>query len=257
MNNTLHTRLLQVYNMLKSKRLGTMPSVIKIETSTACNRRCWYCPQSVKPMKQQVISAAVWDQFKFRLTEYNYRGLVGLTYYNEFSLIPDCERYVAEISALNCKPLIFSNGDKPDKLLDCLRAGAHHIIITEHPPHKPGWLEDLQPLRQEGGKRVSIQRLTKFMDHAGQVVVNTPKPTYCVSPIAEITIGIEGQYALCPLDYGAKYGRKATIFSESFDTHWKADRKARQLLRRGIPTTALCKNCIAPRGNNSTKECNT
>lgn len=246
------TRAIQAYNSLRHLRLQSLPEIISIETSTACNRRCIYCPQGHAPIKQQVMTPELWYTCLYRLAELRWKSLVYLTHYNEFTLLPDCSRYVKELASLGCKPVIYSNGDRPERLLECLNAGAQRLYITKHPPTNENWLPNLQPVIKLGGHRVKMQELKVLHSHAGRLPDDAfirPKYTQksCVVPVNGVVVGVNGNIALCRLDYGTKHNF-GDIRKDSLLEIWKRMAPLRSRLRKGEPVTDLCRNCMELEG---------
>lgn len=244
----LRTRFIQAYNAIRHLRLESVPGIISIETSTACNRRCVYCPQGHTPIKQQIITDELWYTCLYRLAEAHWKSFVYVTHYNEFTLVPNCERYIRELAAIGCKPVIYSNGDFPDRLLKCLEAGAQRIIITAHPPTKPNWKEDLEPVLRKGGYKVKLQTLKVLHSHAGRLPDSAfIRPKYvqkaCIVPVDGVTIGVNGNIALCRLDYGTKHNY-GNIRTTSIMDIWRSMKPLREKLRKGEPVTDLCKSCM-------------
>ena len=136
-------------------RLG-LPTALGIELSTACNRSCSYCPQSINKPKQSIISPMVWRRFLEALREFGWNGMVGLHRFGEPTLVPRLELYVHDLKVARprCLPVLFTNGDRPEVIERCLRAGLARAIITCHEgTDEMKWIPPLEKLRREFGRR--------------------------------------------------------------------------------------------------------
>ena len=242
----LHHLKMVGYNFAVHRRLD-LPDNINIEVSKACNRRCHYCPQSVAPFKQEVISEHIWNLFKARLAEYGWRGAVVITKYSEVSLVTHSERYVSELAAIGCKPMLFTNGDRPDVLRRWIEAGAFRIIVTEHPPFKEGWREPIAALEREFSKVMRVRRLDASVLHnqAGHVEMKADEFTpleRCYSAHA-LYVNMDGSCSMCCLDYYSKE-IVGDIRQKTMAQVWAGYRQIRKTLAGGEPATEMCRSCF-------------
>jgi radical SAM protein with 4Fe4S-binding SPASM domain len=231
-----------VFNVLVHRRID-LPSAIGLEVSTACNRRCHYCPQSVSPHKQSVVSPEVWELFVHRLAEYRWRGAVALTKYNELSLVPKSWNYVAHVANLGCRPVLFSNGDKPDVVERWVEAGAFRVRVTQHPPEKPGWHEAIEAVRRRHPRVVKVAKLQWLHNQAGRV--DTGERMDSCRNAHGISVNVDGTVSMCCLDYESEH-IVGDIRRQSFKEIWDSQehKRVRKLVVRGIPATELCKTCL-------------
>lgn len=240
-NQLIHRAKLKTFNFLVHRRID-IPGSIGIEISTACNRRCHYCPQSVEPKKQKIIEKNVWEVFKIRIKEYKWKGATSIIKYNEPSLAPDSDRYVRELRELGCRPIIFSNGDKPDVVRKWCEAGAFSVIITEHPPKKEYWLEKLLEVQRDYPTKIRIKKLSWIHNQAGKVEGERFDKCYNADGLS---INIDGSVSMCCVDYNSDY-IMGDILNQSFHDIWNNEnfRGIRQKVIKGIPATEMCKNCL-------------
>lgn len=244
----VHFAKLVAFNLWKHWHWD-LPNAIGIETSTACNRRCHYCPQSKEPHKQQLIEPRVFDKFINRLRELRWHGVVATTKYNEPSLHPDSAEFVRRIRLAECMPMVFTNGDRPEAIQKWVEAGAFRIRVTEHPPFKPGWAEALAPLAKRYPNVVKVERLKWIHNQAGKV--SGEKIDHCFSAHG-LSVNIDGTVSMCCVDYDSKYliedesKNQMDIFQNSLREIWDSPwhRNIRCKVIRGIPATELCKNCL-------------
>lgn len=236
-----HQLKLKTFNALVHGRFN-LPGAIGIEISTACNRRCSYCPQSVEPKKQKIIEPEVWRMFIKRIQEYKWRGATSIIKYNEPSLVPASWKFVEELSDLGCRPLVFSNGDKPDIVRKWCEAGAFRVIITEHEPTKKDWYKNLHPILLDYPNILRIAPLTWIHNQAGKVEGETFEKCYNANGIS---VNIDGTVSMCCVDYNSEY-IMGDIMKESFHEIWNKPlfKEIRRKVIKGIPATKMCENCF-------------
>lgn len=110
---------------------------IEIEISSACNRRCDYCPQSFLAREQQLLPLDAFEKIIGELAALNYRGSIAFHLYNEPLLVPDhlfaCLAVVRQ-RLPQCSCVLFTNGDlMTPELLDRLaESGIVNICMTCH-----------------------------------------------------------------------------------------------------------------------------
>lgn len=242
----LHQIKVNTFNIIVHQRIN-LPSSVGIEISAACNRRCYYCPQSIEPMKQQIIEPKVFSQFIDRVREYRWRGMVGLTKYNELALVPNSEEYVRRVAEAGARPVIFTNGDFPDTIVKWIDAGAFRVHVTQHPPEKDNWAEKLEPVRKKYPFRVTVRKLPWIHNQAGKLMTVGDRFDVCYQANG-LSINIDGTVSMCCLDYSRAY-LVGDIMKQSFDEVWNGDRfKAiRERVTKGIPATRLCGGCLTIR----------
>jgi GTP 3',8-cyclase len=249
-----HRAKMFLFNIIKHRRMDC-PHAFGLEISTACNRRCHYCPQSVRSIKQQVVSDEVWRTFIFRLAEFRWKGMVTLHLYNEPALVPRSVNMVKELASMGCLPYLFTNGDKPDMIQKWLDAGAWRVKITEHPPFKDSWFPPIAALLEKYPDRVFVQRLQPWQltNQAGKVDVQMEPFKTCRAPWG-VSVAIDGSIGLCCLDID-HVGQFGSIMTQSLDKIWKSKRfkEARRKTARGESAAPLCDACFGRKPEPDTK----
>jgi GTP 3',8-cyclase len=227
-----------------------MPSAIGLEISTACNRRCHYCPQSITPQKQKIVSPEVWETFLKRLEEIKWRGMVTFHSYNEPTLVPGFANYVKALKSRlpHCFPLLFTNGDRPAVIDEAMQAGVFLAIITEHPPFKESWPGPIEQLKKKWRRRIRVHRIDHPHDQAGRIKEIKCEPmTECVDNVEGMGIDVEGYMGLCCVDYEHNYKQMfGNILDKSIKELWYSETalETRRKLAAGIPVTKLCHGCF-------------
>ena len=110
---------------------------IEIEISSACNRRCDYCPQSVLSRRQVLLPVDTFEKIANELAGLNYSGTLAFHQYNEPLLVQDhlFECLAIARSVLPKSPcILFTNGDMltPTLLENLTEKGISQINMTCH-----------------------------------------------------------------------------------------------------------------------------
>ena len=112
---------------------------IEIETSSQCNRRCSYCPNSKfdRMSHNDFMDMAVYQKMIRELAEIDYDGDIKFVGNNEFFMHKQNRAYVeyARQQLPKVKMTLFSNGDylKKEDLDWASSAGVGLLIVTLHP----------------------------------------------------------------------------------------------------------------------------
>ena len=126
---------------------------IEIETSSRCNRRCSYCPNSLydRLSSNEFLDMEVYRRTLTELAEIGYDGEIKFVGNNEFFLYRENRAYVemARIMLPRARLTLFSNGDavKRHDLEWANATGVSMLIVTLHPgPTQP--YDDAEALRR-------------------------------------------------------------------------------------------------------------
>ena len=112
---------------------------IEIETSSQCNRRCGYCPNSKfdRISRNDFLDMDVYQKVIRELAEINYDGDLKFVGNNEFFMHPANRRYVeiARQHLPQARMTLFSNGDylKKEDIEWASANGVGQLIVTLHP----------------------------------------------------------------------------------------------------------------------------
>lgn len=247
---------MQLLNFLRHRGRRGLPTALGIELSTACNRSCSYCPQSLpgKP-KQTVIQQETWHLFLKRLREFDWRGMVGFHRFGEPTLVPDFHRYVRELK-LSCPaslPYLFSNGDRPEVIRKALLEGLTRALITEHEgTDHARWYRPLRDLQDEFGRsRVRIRKLETYGNHAGTMThIEVDPLTRCDIKSSGLGFTVDGIAFMCCEDAKLETAIWGSLVHKRIDEIWFNPHYVamRRSLASGTPKLPVCKGCfgIAP-----------
>ena len=126
---------------------------IEIETSSQCNRRCGYCPNSKfdRISNNDFLDMDTYAKAIRDLTEIDYDGDIKFVGNNEFFMHRNNRAYVeyAHAHLPKCRMTLFSNGDylKREDIEWAAANGVRLIIVTLHPGATKGY-DDVEVLRR-------------------------------------------------------------------------------------------------------------
>lgn len=248
--HTVHILALKTWVALKHWKLG-LPTGIGIATTTACNRRCHYCPQSKNPTKQQIIAPRVWTTFVERLQDVRWRGVTSITFYGEPSLDEYAVDRVASLAAIGCWPLIFTNGDRPEFIERVVRAGARRVVVTEHPPYTPEWQQKVYPIARRYPRVVDLKKLDQIIWRPTErtpIRVNDEDIHTCRWSHS-MSITPAGDVMSCCMDYDMVTNQGSILTEGLWDIWFKPEFRAlRRLADTGQPNALACKKCLGTSG---------
>jgi 2-deoxy-scyllo-inosamine dehydrogenase (SAM-dependent) len=229
------------------------PVVITLETSTACNRRCGYCPQSTAPMKQEFVGADVVDAFLASLHSIRYNSFVEFHFYNEPLLNEHLPSIVHKVSIARPKTTrrIFTNGDNLTALLtqDLILAGVNQFIVSRHPPFSPSWDYEMKQRQRQFPGFIKVLKNQAWSNRGGLVSErklpsNTMKGVKsCFLPYW-VCVTINGDVVICCQDYNRKHVM-GNILRESLHDIWYSNkfRTLRRDIAWGRLELPICKLC--------------
>jgi len=227
-------------------RLG-LPDTIGIEISTACDRRCSYCPQSIVKPKQEIIDGDLFNLFVDRVKEAGWKGIVGISGWAEPSLVKNSHEYVKAIADIGAKPSVFTNGRDPQSIADWIDAGACRVVITEHEPFTKYQGEEIRRLAKRHRVIVTIKRIDEstLISKMGDwpVKIGGLPMTKCQFSEA-VGYNVKGKAYLCCIDYACEYSTgdlSVPILDLWFSSKYQTIRK---LVQSGKPVNKLCQKCL-------------
>lgn len=157
-------------------------SIVNLETSYQCNRKCDYCPVSTsdRSSSQKLISADLLKKIASELSDIHYENRICLNLYNEPLLDGKLEEKVALLRCYlpNAHLTLNTNGDKLSRkrLADLSDAGLDSICITLHPkPNEENLMNTIQ-------RRVKSM-LEKLEVHSGKTDIESGHMTFTESGI--------------------------------------------------------------------------
>jgi radical SAM protein with 4Fe4S-binding SPASM domain len=259
----LYKIYLKLFNFFKYGN-SDMFNNINIETTTCCNRRCSYCPNSIyeRSLKknENLMSEEMYIKIINDLKKIKFTGRISPHFFGE-PLID--ERLVRLMKFTHdilpkVKLVIFSNADPLDtNLLEKLyNVGVSRYVITLHgnEKHKEKIRNKINDLK----KFVKINKLhidfnlinftekTKLSNRGGLVKIKeTTKKCSYQNPTNPLVINYKGDVLLCCNDYFGSicFGNITTDYLLDI---WNRDefKKIRKEISRKIFKLDICKKCL-------------
>ncbi len=235
-------------------------TVINIETITACNLRCSYCPNSIYDrglmINKLMMKAELFYKIIDELAELGWAGLLAPHSYGEPLLddrIIEFIRY-AKTKIHNLQIDLFTNGELLTVSLyqELIRAGVDIFTVTQHLalPSK-GVLEILEHRGKMGSDNVRFTfKKIDFISNRGGIVKvkNENKIFSCIRPIYSIGIDYSGNVLVCCDDYFNQI-KVGNVSNDKLIDIWNSPlyREIRKNIKNGKFEFDICKKCALGR----------
>ncbi len=232
---------------------------VEIETTTACNLRCSYCPNSkfdrglIKNKKD--IDLKLFKKIIGELSEIRYNGRISPHFYGEpllDSRLVDLVKY-AKKKIPSSSIVIYTNGEllTLNKYLLLIKAGVQEFVITQHLKRKSKNVSDVIEYRKNKGNDGVILYYESLDEkdlnnRGGLVSVKAKTMKSCMLPSNALTIDHTGNVILCCNDYLSSVVL-GNINKEKIISIWNKPgyKQLRKDIRKGKFTLNLCKKCAS------------
>tara|TARA_Y100000768_G_scaffold389040_1_gene391252 strand:- start:6411 stop:7121 length:711 start_codon:yes stop_codon:yes gene_type:complete len=227
-----------------------------IESTTYCNRKCSYCPNSLyergSEQKQITLDEEVFFKIIDELSELKFSGRILPHLYGEPLLdkrLPLLINYVKK-KLKKSLVVIHSNGDylNQEILKELDLAGTDAIIVTEHGKFPNSRVETLT--RNNKSKLKLIYRSSEdleLMNRGGSVnVANPVRFKKCFYPSQALTVSAHGKVILCCNDYHGEV-EIGNLRNETISEIWTKEKfkEIRSRTKKGDFQLEICKKCTA------------
>ena len=228
-------------------------NVVCIETTSICNRRCSYCPNSKYYRGNFHMDTKIINKILKELKELDYRGTFCFHLFNEPLIdkrLPEIIKETRKEFPMN-KIVIYSNGDLLTIGLfkKLIKNGVTHFDITQHAK------EMTKPMKEIFRFIDKNPEFKKNLYYKTQILLNNwgglvkieeenPKINTCHSPTNMLAINYKGDVIICCINFlgNHKYGN---VKDEKIIDIWnkKEYKNIRKECRKGIFNLPLCKKC--------------
>lgn len=231
-------------------------SVVSIETATVCNRRCWYCPNSLYDRglasNEKRMEAELFRKIIDELAKNKWCGKVELDLYNEPLMDHRLVEFVSYVrkNLRNSFISMATNGDflTIELFNTLMSAGINEFVITRHQKEDSAMVKALKEYLGAQKKEIAHvkHKILKDVTSRGGLITSSGiwKGKYCEYPLWAICINYNGDMLLCCEDYfnTVKLGN---VKHETLFDIWNKPyyRKLRKEIRRGDFTQPICKKC--------------
>ena len=244
--------------------IGKIPdqfAFVEIETSTACNLRCRYCPNSISDRgllkNNRQMPESLFCRLVDELEDMGFEGELHPHFYNEPLLdqrLPHLLAYVRS-KLPRCRICVFTNGVllTLEKYMALASAGVNGIEITRHTPTDPSHIADILAYRSsngDGGIELNYNKAgvdgAILFNRCGMIplrrIVETGKG--CTWPCHYLTINYRGDVLLCCNDYFASFP-VGNVSESSIAQIWDKpyNRALRVQLCKDASKVAICRKC--------------
>ena len=227
-----------------------------IETLTACNLRCSYCPNSVFERglikNNQEMEMELFHKIIDELAELNWVGEIQPHSYGE----PLLDKRIVELCSYikqnlpSSKINIFTNGEllNVDLYKRLVQAGVNIFSVTQHlEKQATGTLDVIEYRKKNGSENVhfNYNKINNLNSRAGLVEVKGGKKRVeCNWPDHHVGISFDGQIMICCNDYLNEV-KVGNVSNEKIIDIWHkpAYKKIRDNISSGKLTLNICENC--------------
>lgn len=230
--------------------------MVHIETITACNLRCSYCPNSVYDRglvkNTKTMQTELFRKIIDELADVGWSGEIQPHSYGEPLLderLPELIGY-AKGRIRSLKVRLFTNGELLTvpmyKQLVC--AGVDEFSVTQHCPEPAGGVLDVLEYRESHGNDgvvFSYTRPTVLSNRGGLCEMeNTVKVRTCEWPMDNLGIDYAGNVLICCHDYLHQVD-VGNVRHESLAAIWNKPeyRELRRDIARGVFRHDMCRKC--------------
>lgn len=227
-------------------------SAVELETTSACNRECAYCPVSVQRRPARMMEEALFRKIVGDLEAIGFDGQLFFCFYSEPLLdkrLPEFLRYARQ-RLPKATLEIYTNGDllTYEKFVSLVQAGADYIKVSLHEhPLPASFAAVLETVKLSPHAR----HLVLFERHEDQELFNRGGAVYVKNHIRinfcnykRLTIDVDGNVLLCCMDYYSRhtFGNAA---KEPLLAIWnrREYRDVRRSARAGLWPYEICRIC--------------
>lgn len=237
---------------------------IEFETTTYCNRKCSYCPNSkyerIGSENGRYMKEDVFEKLLRDLSDIGFQGLIAPHLYGEPLTDPRLVSWISKIHKILPKSIIkvVTNGDLLDEKIydDLTNAGVDYFYVSKHSPNLPQNVAYLlNTLTEENRlKRFKIidfyedfkNKQTMLNTRGGEIKLNKKKLSHpiCCEYVSYPVINTFGDLILCCNDFHGHY-----VFGNIMRRHlleiWQDTNniKLRKRIYKGHFDLPICQNC--------------
>lgn len=240
-------------------------SAVEVETTTACNRRCSYCPNSIYDRglveNEQRMKRSVYEKLVDELAEGGYARRFSPHWFGEPLLddrLPELLAYARE-KLPYALISVFTNGDflTLERYLELSATGIDHLVVTQHSKTPSPPMKKLLAFREEHGDDglgLTYQTLDGAFDRGGLLRLGEEafKREACTFPRDQLNINHRGEVVLCTNDYLSRH----VFGSVEAESLWEILDKPERLklveeIEHGRFALEMCRKCGSTRPSRS------
>lgn len=227
---------------------------VEIETTSACNRRCGYCPNSSTERPARLMEEGLFYKIIDELSELKFSGRFSPHLYGE----PLLDKRIFAFMSYTRKKLpnvyvkFFTNGDllTHDVFKMLIDSGVDVVRIAQHDPSPSITLKDTLAAIGSRTKKRHIEYVVYYnnddnlMNRGGLVEVKHDVSMRFCDYVSGISIDYDGNMLLCCQDFMSKY-RFGNLKTEKIIDVWnkKNYKELRDNIKSGIWQLDICRIC--------------
>lgn len=234
--------------------------IVEVETTTYCNRKCTFCPNSLYNRGNHLMEWSTYKKLIDDLREMSFKGMISPHFYGEpmsDDRLIDIVKYTkGQLPQVAIR--ITTNGDylTHDLLSGLLNAGVDQFYITTYDDSATAKINSLiVSLDSEYTSRFEHRTIDKIymLNRGGLLNIQTSSIECCNYPSEYLVIDYRGNILLCCNDYTAKY-IFGSIIEEKVMNIWNRQEfnHVRTELLHGIFNNEICQKCTGNTQKNST-----
>jgi 8-amino-3,8-dideoxy-alpha-D-manno-octulosonate transaminase len=231
---------------------------VMIETTSACNLKCSYCPNATIGRPEELMSKDVYTRIIDGIAEFSpqYDGRISPHFFGEPLLDPRIEAFVhyARLKLPAAKIELFTNGLllTVEKYRALKAAGVTTFIVSQHTPEpSPATMATLNTIQLESPHLYSVAYVDQYhaaekMNRGGTITApGAIKLMMRCNAFLDLTFDVHGNSVLCCNDYCSSQSF-GNIASASLREIWESPAyvSARNLLAYSYFPFKICSNCF-------------
>ncbi|MEK6946754.1 MAG: radical SAM protein [Nanoarchaeota archaeon] len=227
-----------------------LPSSVNVETNSACNRTCYYCP---RPSERTELEEGLFYSVVDQLKDWGFRGRFTPVGYNEPLTDKRIFRFIsyARQASPHFHIMLVTNGDFLDeRVMDSLiQAGVDEVLVTIHNPSKTDKINELNILRSMYHNMIlqdlrEGHRVSPLNNKGGLVTLERSEPVPACYAIDTLNIRADGSVVLCCQD-SMKQNVFGNIKNSPIREIWKdtAFVRIRNGTAKGVYELGICQRC--------------
>jgi 8-amino-3,8-dideoxy-alpha-D-manno-octulosonate transaminase len=233
--------------------LPDMFNRLEVETQSACNRRCGYCPVAAAPRPPHRMPAELFHDILDQAAAMGFHGRFSPHFYGEPLLDERLPALLAEVRRRlpGALVVIYTNGDllDPDTAQRLLAAGVKRFVVTFEAGESEAFRRTRRSLPAHRFRlRFHVQRsprdFPEAYNRAGTVRIEATPRTACYASASTLVVDAWGRVRLCFNDYAGSlvWGDLAT---DRLAEVWRrpAYARTRRELLQGVFRHRACQRC--------------
>ena len=217
-----------------------LPIAVCIESNSACNRHCSYCP---RPERTTVMETETYYLIIDQLKKWGFQGRISPHSFNE----PLTDKRIFDLMSYTRKNLpkseivLYTNGDLLDEKT-IKKLDVDQIKVTLHEPNSQDRINRLKKYNVSITDLRDRHRTIPLSNRGGSIKLSkTEKYPSCYN-IEIMIIRATGNVILCCQDAKEEY-IMGNVKRQSVESIWNSYKGLRAIIRKGKSNLLICQRC--------------